>query len=395
VAAAIDLYNDQLETGVDGTFQQASGVNTVPFISQSYALQVTVSYGYNASAGTGALTETLTSLVNGSSYTMVTPNIDIPSLLGGSPGGSGNGYIGFTGGTGAVFDAQAVSNFSFNANSQVISLTATNISNPVSVVAGNTATIQLAPTTQYSSGAVGPITIGTGSTLAISIGSNASAGVTRGVLTVPTITFASSTSGQLDISTNALDITGESLASVNSQVKTAYANGTWTGPGITSSGAAADPSHLTAVGVILNTTDGVTPLYGSGNALGLFDGTNPAATDVLVKFTYYGDTDLSGVVDGSDYSRVDATYLAENFVNGSAGNPISGWFNGDFNYDGVVDGSDYTLMDNAFNSQGASLAASVASPTAQVGGSAVPEPATLGVLTIGAMGLLGRRRKHR
>jgi autotransporter-associated beta strand protein len=394
VAAAIDLYNDQLETGVDGTFQQASGVNTVPFISQSYALQVTVSYGYNASAGTGTLTETLTSLVNGSSYTMVTPNIDIPSLLGGSPGGSGNGYIGFTGGTGAVFDAQAVSNFSFNANSQVIPLSATNISNPISVVAGNTATIQLAPTTQYSSGAVGPITIGTGSTLAISIGSNASAGVTRGVLTVPTITFASSTSGQLDISTNALDITGESLASVSSQVKTAYANGTWTGPGITSSAAAADSSHLTAVGVILNTTDGVTPLYGSGNTLGLFDGANPAATDVLVKFTYYGDTDLSGVVDGSDYSRVDATYLAENLVNGSPTNPISGWFNGDFNYDGVVDGSDYTLMDNAFNSQGASLAASVASPTAQVGGSAVPEPATLGVLAIGAMGLLGRRRKH-
>jgi hypothetical protein len=45
---------------------------------------------------------------------------------------------------------------------------------------------------------------------------------------------------------------------------------------------------------------------------------------------------------------------------------LTGWFNGDFNYDNVVDGSDYTLIDNTYNQQGASLAASVALPAAQL-----------------------------
>ena len=59
-------------------------------------------------------------------------------------------------------------------------------------------------------------------------------------------------------------------------------------------------------------------------------------------------------MDGTDYSRIDNGYL----------NHLTGWANGDFNYDGVVDGSDYTFIDNAFNSQGASLAALLASSNA-------------------------------
>ena len=39
---------------------------------------------------------------------------------------------------------------------------------------------------------------------------------------------------------------------------------------------------------------------------------------------------------------------------------MTGWANGDFNYDAQVNGTDYTLIDNAFNTQGASLAAEVA-----------------------------------
>jgi hypothetical protein len=144
---------------------------------------------------------------------------------------------------------------------------------------------------------------------------------------------------------------------------------------ITSSIAAANTRHLTAVGV--------------ATGLSTFEGSTVANTDVLVKYTYYGDANLDGKVDGSDYSLIDSGYLTG----------ATGWQNGDFNYDGVVNGSDYTLIDNAFNSQGAQLANLIASPqaisTAQIAGtSAVPEPATLGLLGLGAMGLLARRRRR-
>ena len=162
--------------------------------------------------------------------------------------------------------------------------------------------------------------------------------------------------------------------------------GNWQGSGgILSSAAAADTTHLTALGVIQNSTNGSptgTALYTS------FDGQPVLDSDVLVKFTYYGDTNLDGKVDGSDYSRIDNGYLTH----------TTGWYNGDFNYDGVVNGSDYTLIDNAFNSQGTQLTSQIADPTASItaqlaGTSTVPEPATLGMISLAALSFLGRRRR--
>jgi hypothetical protein len=181
--------------------------------------------------------------------------------------------------------------------------------------------------------------------------------------------------GTIDITNNAMVVHNGSIGTINSQVASAFNGGLWNGTNasagvITSSTAAADPKHLTAVGVATGLTS--------------FQGGAVAATDVLVKYTYYGDANLSGHVDGSDYSLVDNGYLMQ----------LTGWQNGDFNYDGVINGSDYTLIDNVFNIQGATIASGIASPTAQIAGtSAVPEPTTLGLLGIGAAGLLGRRRR--
>jgi hypothetical protein len=170
-----------------------------------------------------------------------------------------------------------------------------------------------------------------------------------------------------------------------------YNGGAWNGAtGLVSSTATSNPNHLTALGVIQNSVDGTT----GGNVLqSTFEGVPSSNADILVKYTFYGDTDLNGEVDGSDYSRIDNAYV---YNLNNPGSPMTGWFNGDFNYDGVVDGSDYTLIDNAFNMQGAAISAQLASATAQIGGgSVVPEPTTLSLLGIGAAGLLGRRNRRR
>jgi hypothetical protein len=156
----------------------------------------------------------------------------------------------------------------------------------------------------------------------------------------------------LDVGGNDADFTSTPLSALNALLSTGYSAGSWTGPGIDSSFAATDTTHLTALGVIQNNQGG-TPIFSSSN---LFDGTVPGAGDVLIKYTYYGDANLDGRVNGTDYSRIDNSVL----------NHLTGWFNGDFSYNGTINGSDYTLIDNAYNTQGASLAAEVAATTAPV-----------------------------
>ena len=189
--------------------------------------------------------------------------------------------------------------------------------------------------------------------------------------------------GKLDLTNNDLDVQHGSLSDISNQVAEGLTNSS---AGIVSSAATANPSHLTTLAVIQNSLD-----QNGGSALkATFDGVAVANTDVLVKYTYYGDTDLSGSVDGSDYSRIDAGFLAG----------ATGWFNGDFNYDGVVNGSDYTLIDNAFNTQSAAISDGIAAPqaieTSQIAGvtSAVPEPTAIALLGISALGLPCRRKRH-
>jgi hypothetical protein len=98
-------------------------------------------------------------------------------------------------------------------------------------------------------------------------------------------------------------------------------------------------TNSTTLGIELN--DDGTPSHGL--LLHSFDGQNNLLnTDLLIKYTYFGDADLSGTVTAADYLLID------NGFNNSG----VGWHNGDFNYDGFINGDDYALTDNAFNSQG-------------------------------------------
>jgi hypothetical protein len=217
------------------------------------------------------------------------------------------------------------------------------------------------------------------------VGSSGSAKVTgggaghRSMLYTPSLGIA----GTLDLTSNDLDVqTGgpAGLAEVSTLISDGYNGGKWNGSGIISSSAAADTTHLSALGIILNTATGGTAIYTS------LDNAPVAVNDVLVKYTYFGDTNLDGKIDASDYSRIDNGYL----------NKLTGWYNGDFNYDGVINGSDYTLIDNAFNRQGAQLSSQIASPDAAIASqiassSSVPEPTGI-IIAMGSARLLGRRR---
>jgi fibronectin-binding autotransporter adhesin len=199
------------------------------------------------------------------------------------------------------------------------------------------------------------------------------------VLTVSTLEIGSAAT--LNIAHDSADIGASSLSAVTALAHLGYANGAWNGiGGITSSTAASDSKHLTAVGVIQNNQSG-TAIFSTSHP---FEGVVPGPGDILVACTYYGDANLDGKVDGSDYSLIDAGYSRH----------LTGWYNGDFNYDGVVDGSDYTLIDNAFNLQGSPLPASVPVPAARPADSwaaSVPEPATVGLLIAGTLGAFGHR----
>jgi hypothetical protein len=77
-----------------------------------------------------------------------------------------------------------------------------------------------------------------------------------------------------------------------------------------------------------------------------FDGEALDDTMVLVKYTYYGDTDFNGKVNFDDYVRTDSGF----------NNHKTGWMNGDFDGNGQVNFDDYVLIDLAFNTQSGVLA---------------------------------------
>jgi hypothetical protein len=132
---------------------------------------------------------------------------------------------------------------------------------------------------------------------------------------------------------------------IRDRLFTGYNFGDWLGTGsaITSTDARLDPDGNKAVGYV-DAAD--LEVIGTEWFGVLVDG--PAT---LVRYTYFGDTDLNGFVDGDDYAR------ADNGFNTGLGDE---WFEGDFDYNGFVDGDDYALIDNAFNTQDGTIGRAIA-----------------------------------
>src|SRR5439155_14502987 len=120
----------------------------------------------------------------------------------------------------------------------------------------------------------------------------------------------------------------------------------------------------------------------SAGATAVWAGQTVTGSDTLAMYTYGGDANLDGKLNVDDYTRIDS-----NFGLGTAG-----WYNGDFNYDGKVNVDDYTIIDSNIGIQGAPF---FASGSAEQGQSltAVPEPSSFGLISLGVLWLSRRRRR--
>ena len=264
---------------------------------------------------------------------------------------------------------------------------------PGTLIIGGTATIAglnaNGGTTQLNNNTtLQSISIGAGATLALSANNVNSAKV------IDTSALSITTGGTLDLWDNALILRDQTagtnqsanLAAVQSLVNTAFDNGAWDKPGITSSSVIADLGAYSVLTVMVydNTVLGIDSFEGINN-LTVDNGGN----QVMLKTTYLGDFDGNGIVNSADYGWLDFYYGYGLTV-------------GDLNGDGQVNSADYNGIDYGYGYQaygvlaggGQSVpSATVASAAAPASPEAVPEPGTLGMLLVGALGLFGRRTR--
>ncbi len=257
-----------------------------------------------------------------------------------------------------------------------------NKSTDVTTASGTTLTVSNVSVSASSqlnklgSGTLNVNTISGGGALSLTAGKVALPAAVQTVSTLSDLTIANdgaalgsrTYNAALDVGHGDLIVRNGSLADLNDMARAGQNGATlFSGNGITSVVAAIDAANQLryAVGVIQNNIDGST-LYDT------FDGVSVGLTDVLVKFTYFGDADLNGFIDDTDFF----------LVNNGYGNGLTGWVNGDFDYSGSVDDTDFFLINNAYGLQGSPL---------RTGGS-VPEPTALGMLVMAVGSLLARRR---
>jgi fibronectin-binding autotransporter adhesin len=201
------------------------------------------------------------------------------------------------------------------------------------------------------------------------------------LVTVDTLNIGNG--GKLDLSDNDMIVNVTDAATVRGYLASGFNAGNWNGVGIASKSAGANPAMNTALGYALQ----------SDVQLASLDGATPAASSVIVKYTYYGDTNLDGTVTTADFGR---------FLDGLV-NHGSTWAQGDFTYDGHVDlGNDYNLFLAGYLQSGGQLGAlaDVVDGDSQLTVTqkasllaAIPEPSSIAILALTGVTAMRRRRR--
>ena len=198
-------------------------------------------------------------------------------------------------------------------------------------------------------------------------------------------------SGKLDLKDNKAIITstpigtwnGSAYTGITGEIQTGRGNGSWNGVGgIVTSMSDATSGMLTTLAVA--TADE------TGYVGGTFAGQSVSSGNVLIMYTWGGDADLNGVLNGDDYFHIDSHILAVQ----SGATELLSFHHGDFDYDGEINGDDYFILDsNILQAQ-----ASVPFPTsagARSGGLApIPEPASAAFLASAAAAIALMRRRR-
>ena len=170
-----------------------------------------------------------------------------------------------------------------------------------------------------------------------------------------------------------IDYSGSTpFATIRAQITSGYNGGLWNGLGINSSTAAATAQR--AVG------------YAEASAVftsfpNLFMGQTVDIDSIVMRYTRYGDANLDGLVNLTDFNRLAANY-----------NMAGSWSQGDFTFDGLVNLSDFNRLAANYN-QVASPDGPTPEDWSNLAAAMVPEPG--GMIVLGASATLATLRRRR
>jgi hypothetical protein len=194
--------------------------------------------------------------------------------------------------------------------------------------------------------------------------------------------------GQLDITNNKV-ITqdaagtwnGTRYTGVTGHVQSGRGDGSWNGNGIITSMTDATVTGRTTIAVASGAE-----IRGLGPTdTDIWAGQTINGDSTLVMYTWGGDADMNGELNGDDYFFIDSNILTQN----------PGFHNGDFDYNGEINGDDYFVIDsNITFAQNSGIVFFTAGGGGGATLTAVPEPASAATLFIGAVAALCRRRRR-